>query len=257
MPELPIYLINLPGSHDRLTAATAALKAQNAPFTRHPAFDGRGQDLAQITQYDATRVRRFMGRALTGGEVGCFISHVEAATRFLDSGAPFGLVLEDDMSPEPDAIALTRALVAAQPKPHWHVAHLGALRIKISTPFAQVSAAGHTAVLHRAPYFPMRTTALLWLRAGAAQFVASAYPIVCPIDIHLRRWLRKGDRGVALMPAPFSTTQAASDIGAEKAVKRGKDSRTALYPIKRAARLITDKYHAHVLKRQASRGYHR
>jgi len=255
MNDLPVFLINLDGSNDRLNAATAALKAQGSAFQRHAAFDGRTKALTDIAQYDATATRRVMGRGLTGGEVGCFISHVEAAQRFVQTNAPFGLVLEDDMQPTPQALALTRALIADQTADiEWGLAHLAAPTVKISTILGQITAAGQTAMLHRAHYFPMRTTALLWTRSGAQRFVTSAYPITCPVDIHLRRWLRKDDSGIAVTPAFFTTTEAESEIAAASDAKRGGDSRSALYPFKRAARMITDKLHAHALKRRTSKG---
>ncbi|MEW9919895.1 glycosyltransferase family 25 protein [Marimonas sp. MJW-29] len=256
MTELPIYLINLDGSDARLDAATSAMEAENVPFIRHAAFDGRYLDLREVPEYGARAARALMGRDLTGGEVGCFISHVEVAKRLLSSDADFALVLEDDMKPLPGGFALTRALIAEARagRDQWDVAHLGAEKLKIATPLHLIEAGAHRAMLHRAHYFPMRTTALLWSRTGAERFVQTAYPITCPVDIHLRRLMQQNDGGVALSPSCFTTTDAESEIVAAAGKKRGTDSRSPTYPIKRAARVIIENRRASLLQRRARRG---
>ena len=255
MTDLPIFLINLDGSDARLNAATQAMRAEDAAFIRHPAFDGRYKRLNELPEYDAKSARALMGRNLTGGEVGCFISHVAVATRFLETDAKFALVLEDDMRPLPGGLALMHALVAdaLETGADWDLAHLAAEKLKIATALHEVRAADRKATLYRAHYFPMRTTALLWSRAGAERFVRSAYPITCPVDIHLRRLMQQNDGGVALYPPCFSTTEAESEIVAGLGSKRGGDSRSASYPLKRAARVIAENRRANHLKRRAKR----
>lgn len=257
MTKLPIFLINLDGSDARLDAAKTALQAESLPYTRHPAFDGRQRDLSTIPEYDAGAARAYMGRDLTGGEVGCFISHVQVATRFLETDAPFALVLEDDMKPLSGWLAMINALTTKeqQEKTTWDLAHLAANRLKIVTPLFDLEVAGHRARLHRAHYFPMRTTALLWSRKGAERFVRSAYPINCPVDLHMRRLMQQNDGGVAIDPPCFTTTEAASDIVDATQNKRGRDSRGPSYPVKRAARVLNDNLRAAALQRKAKRDY--
>ncbi len=251
MSDFPIFLINLDGSDARLRAATAALQAQGAAFERHSAYDGRGKNGLDIPEYDAGGTLRRMGRALSGGEVGCFISHVEAAKRFMETGAAFGLVLEDDMSPTPQAFALTDALIGSGIS-DWAVAHLAAAELKTTTLVGRLNANGRTANVYRAHYFPMCTTALLWSRAGAEQFIRDAYPIICPVDLHLRHWTQKSDTGIAVAPGFFSTTAVASEIAAST-VKRGGKSRTPLYTFKRLVRLFSERQRAKALQSRAQK----
>lgn len=255
MTDLPIFLINLDGSDARLDAATEAMRSEGIAFVRHSAFDGRYKDLREVPEYSAEAARALMGRDLTGGEVGCYISHVEVAKRFLASTARFALVLEDDMKPLPGAFAISRALLAdaQDDRTAWDVAHLAAGKLKIATPLYEIYAGTQMTMLHRAHYFPMRTTALLWSRGGAERFVRSAYPITCPVDIHLRRLMQQNDGGVALYPPCFSTTDAESEIVSGIGNKRGGDSRSPSYPLKRAARVIAENRRANTLKRRAKR----
>ena len=97
MSGLATFLINLDGSDDRLAGATALLNGIGLPFERLAAFDGRGIPADRLPDYDPQECRRRFGRHLSGGEVGCYQSHLAAARRFLASDARFGLVLEDDL----------------------------------------------------------------------------------------------------------------------------------------------------------------
>lgn len=62
--------------------------------------------------YDDRRARHRAGRTFTRGEIGCSLSHRKACLMLLDSGLPWGLVLEDDAWLAEDAPALLGALDA-------------------------------------------------------------------------------------------------------------------------------------------------
>jgi glycosyl transferase family 25 len=248
MTNFPIYLINLDGSDDRLATAASALEAQGAAFTRVSAYDGRKTDPLTVSEYDSVSTRRYVGRDLNGGEVGCFFSHIRAAQAFLDTDAPFALVLEDDAVPAQQGIALTNALInwqVARGDPDWHLAHLGNPRLKYTSPIGQISADGCSCSIVRAHYFPVTTSALLWSRAGAQIFVDGAYPMDCPVDHFMRRWLTQTDMGIAIAPGFFVTTDVVSDIDKSHTSKRrGSDGRSLLYGWRKAKRMWGDKIRA-------------
>lgn len=245
MPDFPIFLINLDGSDARLTAATEALAAQGAAFTRIAGHDGRMQPPEDVPEYNSDATRRYLGRDLNGGEVGCFLSHRKAVQAFHDSGAPYGLVLEDDMHPRSGAIALTQTLIDWQQTREaqdWQVANLGAQRMKIISAVGDVSAGTDTATVLRGHYFPMLGTALLWTRDGAAAFLKNSLPIDCPFDVYTRRWLTAIDMGLTVSPALFTTTGATSDIDtSHKAKRRSYGERTRLYHLRRLRRMAVDR----------------
>lgn len=246
MQSLASFLINLEGSDDRLASAQAALKAEGITFARISATDGRGKAANAFSDYDSTGTRRLMGRDLTGGEVGCFLSHVKAAQAFLTNGAKFGLVLEDDMQPVPGGIARVLRFIEDQTEPNWHLMHLGATGLKYQTRLSDG--------VFKTPYFPMRTTALLWSQEGARAFLGTALPITCPIDIHLRQWVLKTNKGLTLDPAPFDIRETQSEIGAAAGIgKRGAESRQMSYQVKRLRRMMREKVRAFVLSRVNAR----
>ncbi|MEO0669636.1 MAG: glycosyltransferase family 25 protein [Pseudomonadota bacterium] len=184
MTEITVLLINLDSSPDRLKAAETALAAQATACMRIPAIDGRHTPVEDVPTYDAAATLRYFGRALNGGEVGAFQSHLRALSTFLDSGAPYGLILEDDMDPDAQAIAFVSGILAWQKarwQEDWHVVNLGAKRQKLTSPLAVLETGGTSIEILRGHYFPMLATALLWTRSGAEAFLAQHIPDRLPL----------------------------------------------------------------------------
>lgn len=216
MNRLDVQLINLDGSDARLATATAALNAAGIPFRRLPAYDGRGKRPEDLPLYDAAQARRSFGRLLTGAEIGCFLSHLEGARRYLASGADYGLVLEDDATiPAYAADTLARLLDAldlGKAGAPWWVGNLGEATRRVVTP---LTGAGPKHRLVRAHYHPLLTTAVLWNRAGAEAFLRDAGTIAMPVDQFLRHWASRTDKGLALDPPLFPPANVVSEIDSD------------------------------------------
>jgi glycosyl transferase family 25 len=236
---LHTQVINLDGSDARWASATAALTAAGIAFVRLPAFDGRGKTALPL--YDPAAARARFGRPLTGGEVGCFLSHLDGARRFLATGAPLGLVLEDDLACAPDAGArldhLTARLTAM---PGWWVANLGEPVRRFGSDLGDG--------LLQAHYFPVTTTAILWTRDGATAFLAQATRIDMPVDHWLRWWMGRHDRGLGLADPIFRTSGADSEIDA--ATHRRASPRGLRYGLSKQRRLWTNKWRAMANRRR-------
>ncbi|TNC74176.1 glycosyltransferase family 25 protein [Rubellimicrobium roseum] len=246
------YLINLDGSDERLALATRALEAQGLGFERVAAFDGRGVPPASLPGYDEAGALAYMGRTLRGGEIGCYLSHLDCARRFLATGARFAVVLEDDMAPVPGAARVLGEVLdwlAGQPG-DWDLCNIGAGKRKFFTPLRDFAGEGTTHVLGRAHYFPMTTTGLIWSREGAGRFVGGHARIDAPVDNHFRRWLTATDRGLAVWPPLVRPTGAESEIDAPGA-RRKVEGRRPLYGLVKQRRLWGDKARAafHKLRR--------
>jgi glycosyl transferase family 25 len=96
-----VLLINLDRSPDRLEAATQVFANVGIEPQRVPGIDARLADLSEFP-LDRKSFARNHGRSLIHpGEIGCYQSHLKALRVFLESGKPFGLILEDDTVPEP------------------------------------------------------------------------------------------------------------------------------------------------------------
>ena len=250
--RIQTYLINLDGSDERLASATRQLAAQGIDFERVAAFDGRGRELSSIAQYDPEGAQAYMGRPLRGGEIGCYLSHLDCARRFLSSNADYGLVLEDDMELHPDSYSRLISMLQwlADRPADWEVINLAANRDKYSSPlktFGRYS-------LARGHYFPMTTTAILWTRAGATAFVRDHATVRMPVDNALREWQSTVDRGLTVTPGLITTTGSESDIDGGQPL-RNKGGRSLLYELKKQRRMLRNKLRAW-LHRRAWRRQH-
>ena len=79
MTTPPVFLINLDRNPERLETARAALAPVGIVPERVAAVDGRALPPGQLAQIEAAAMVA-IGRALSPGEVGCFLSHLEAAS---------------------------------------------------------------------------------------------------------------------------------------------------------------------------------
>lgn len=249
----PVYLINLDSSQDRLASATRQLRAAGLSFERVPAFDGRALRPQDFPDYDPAGAVAYMGRPLRGGEIGCYLSHLAAARRFLESGAKCGIVFEDDAALKPGFAAGLEILLPwlDRHRDSWDLVNLGSPQHKIYTPVMGFQVAGRHHDLTRAHYFPMTATALIWSRTGAETFVGTHRHITRGVDNHFRHWLTRTDRGLAVWPPLVTTTGAESDIEDGKG-KRSAEGRHPLYGLIKQRRQIVNKLIAWRHKRRAA-----
>lgn len=104
---MKIFVINLDSSRDRLSRITNQLNKLNVEFQRIPAVCGKhlsDDDVSNVT-YPINHVEtktRFT-RALTKGEIGCFLSHKICWQLLVESTDQRAVILEDDIEISPKA----------------------------------------------------------------------------------------------------------------------------------------------------------
>ena len=210
------YLINLASSRERLEQATIALRRAGMEFERVAAVDGRQKSADVFREYNRKMARRQYGRPLSGGEVGCFLSHRACVERFLATKEPYALVLEDDLlMPEdfPQTLRLVLAWLDQSYGGKWDVINLGRTPKKYFREVQVFEPGGVPVTLCVACYFPLCTFALLWTREGAAAFLAASQTFAAPVDQFLRDWCAETARGLALTPALIGVVRGKSEIG--------------------------------------------
>lgn len=199
MTRLLTLVINLDDSTDRMALAGRLLDEAGIAFERLPACDARHTPPDAFEDYDEARAVAFYGRPLTGGEVGCFKSHVLAVQRFLQSDADYALVLEDDMTLPDNAKAVLNGIIDRLDRDegkNWEIVNIGRKPNRPRSSLGEID--GYR--LYHAAYFPITTTGLLWSRHGAEAFLRDAEFATAPIDHFLRhRFCRRGT-GFALDP---------------------------------------------------------
>lgn len=129
LADLPVWVINLDRSPERLARMDAGLRAQGIGYERLPAIDGKAEFDRLLPKVDRAAYERNMGQALLPGKVGCYFSHLAAWERLVASGQPMALILEDDVEFHDnfrDALAL-----AIRAEAHWDLLRFNRVRAKL------------------------------------------------------------------------------------------------------------------------------
>jgi len=216
--NIPAFLINLDGSDERLAFVTSQMDKAGINFTRISAFDGRKVPLEQIEEYRSGADIAYLGRRMSGGEVGCYKSHIMAIEAFLKTGAEYGLVFEDDISVEPSVLKDVSQVIEyySVNDIDWHIVNIGAASMKLSTVVSDAGPFKSGFELVHGHYFPMMASGLLWSRVGALAFLEQRKGIYIPIDTELREVMIRNNKGYAFWPPLVRQTRDESDIGARK-----------------------------------------
>ena len=86
----PVYCLNLDEQPERWAYMESQFKYWEIEnYTRVSAYDGREDDLSDIIQGRYPEM-------MSGGEIGCITSHLKAIKMFLDTDAPYAIMMEDD-----------------------------------------------------------------------------------------------------------------------------------------------------------------
>ncbi len=210
------FVINLERSTERLANITASLSVEGIEFEPIAAIDGLTLSDTEQMQKIRSRSRHYFGKALSSGEVGCYLSQIACLERFLSSDANHCLILEDDAAPTPLASNYLKALIedicAAKDLPPFYVINLCRAHKSCFTPVTSFSAADQTFNLAMSHKFPFQTTAMFWSRAGAKAFLQAGREIRQPVDIEIQCWIAKSGGGMAFDIPLFGSNDQNSEI---------------------------------------------
>lgn len=204
------YLINLDRSADRLASAQSQLETAGIGVQRISGVDGKILTPEQYAQCDQDKARRYMGRPVVDGEIGCYLSHLRALETFLRSDAKYAIIFEDDMRLAEDFNPVIETLIDRldQTATPWDVVNISSPERKFYRKMADIG----SRELRHALYFPMRANGVLWSRAGAADFIANFSTIYAPYDNALREWQSVRARGLSLFPPAVTPVGIKSTI---------------------------------------------
>lgn len=239
---ISIFVVSLNSTSQRSKRLENAMRSAGLRFEFIEAIDGREFDPQLNFHYDAPQARRYMGRDLVGGEIGCYLSHLKAAKRFLEEGSRYGVVLEDDAAPSHDLLNACYDITSTLERidPEWLLVNIGKSSNKLYTAISKTS--NHKHVVQAAHYFPVTTHGLLWSRRGAMKFIREHETIWAPVDNFLRHWLTRDGHGYAVHPPLVAVTGAESMIApASKGSLRQRNGRTWHFALTKQKRLFIDK----------------
>jgi glycosyl transferase family 25 len=172
------YIINLDRSVDRLDFMARQLQALQVPFERIRAIEGRNPSPEDRHSFAG----EFAATTLGPAEIGCLLSHRKAWQAIAASGAPWGVVLEDDVLLSRDYpgfvndlgwIPPDADLIKIEAQPH--------AKVNLSRPIARTG----TRQLHRLKGSCMAAGAYAVSRRFCERQLERPFPTDLPADIYL------------------------------------------------------------------------
>jgi glycosyl transferase, family 25 len=206
--RIPVFLINLDRSPDRLRYMQAQAEKCGMVFERVAAVDGFNPP-HELADYFA-HYRTGEEPLLAPGDFGCYASHIKVWQTILRSGSPVALVLEDDAAFDDDVVKAIEEALAALPT-GWDMVHLSRRPDRAVKSLA-VLPCGRTLV--RYSRIPSGTAGYLVSGAGAAKMLNPSIARVWPVDTDTRRpWVFDID-AYGLVAPPLRQKGIASTITA-------------------------------------------
>ena len=197
MNRLQTWVINLDRAPERWARISAQLQRLGLPCTRLPAVDARALTPQQTVLLDETAYRRKHGMKPVLGELGCYLSHVQAMRAFLASSAQFALILEDDALLHDSLPAVLQGLMKVPGR--WDVAKLSAVHSGTPVAYADVAPGHQLAVmLSRCT----GSSAYILNRRAAGVYVQGLLPMSLPYDHVFDQGWRFGLKFRLVTPTP-------------------------------------------------------
>ncbi|MBX5172655.1 glycosyltransferase family 25 protein [Rhizobium sp. NZLR1b] len=198
------YLINLDRAPLRRFRMERLLSGIGLAFERVAAVDGATLSLPHPDFDEASYLSRH-GRRPNLFEIGCYLSHVECAWRFLSGDAEFALILEDDLDFDDDLADVVEA--ALQHKERWDILRLSTVNTGRKHQVAPLTASRSLAI---ALTREKGSGAYLINRKAAGWMVGALLPMRLPYDLAFDLEFDEGLSACFVDPLPVSQRADAS-----------------------------------------------
>ena len=201
-------VINLERSPERFARISAQLERLRIPFERFAAIEGRDINPDATPYFSRAAYERRHGKQPTPCEIGCYMSHMGALRRFLDSDAEFALILEDDAILDDALPGVLTGLERLADQ--WNMALLYGNHPGLPQSLERVDR-HHELV----GFLARETGAVAYAvdRKGAAAYLENLFPMSLPFDVDFDRAWDFGIKFRGVTPFPVTTGSFPSDIG--------------------------------------------
>ena len=208
---LPIFVINLDGSTERLSKVEQELQKIGVSFERVSAVDGRIMTESERLQHYSPELNASnYYKALTPGEIGCYLSHRKVWQLIVERALPAAIILEDDFLAQGD---LTGVQAFVDTKQAFDYVKLSDHPNRPRKTTALKLIGKSELVAFDKP--PARTCAQLVSTRGAEQLLKHSEKFGRPVDIDLQYWWEKEITVLGIKPFPFAPApDVQSDITA-------------------------------------------
>lgn len=190
MSNLPVFVVSLPEATDRRARMTQVLNDLGLDFEFIDAVDGRKFDVANHPNYNGGKRLRAFGKHLTGGDIGCILSHKKIYQRMADDKIDAALIFEDDVILR-DAFLPVLKKIQSAPVPFDAVRFFGSPKLE-RIKARNVCTLDETHYLVRHSGLPGGSHATLMTLKGAKKILKHMDRNAFPIDALLGRSWQTG-----------------------------------------------------------------
>ncbi|MBO0750568.1 MAG: glycosyltransferase family 25 protein [Bradyrhizobiaceae bacterium] len=180
---IPIYVISLASDTERRARMAAQLDSLGLAFRFLDGVDGRVMTLKAREQAAPSRRRRYWSR-LTGGEIGCALSHIVAMQTIAAGPDPVVVLLEDDVTIPRDFPQFLAEL--ERNPPPFDMMWLAQSPPKKHRAILPVGELGGRQIRARV-YLDYTAAAMIYTRDAARRLAGTIKVVVAPIDHMLWR----------------------------------------------------------------------
>jgi GR25 family glycosyltransferase involved in LPS biosynthesis len=183
---IPAYCINLDKRPERYALFTKQPGVKELNIERFAAFDGSSlnlintSDVSNQTKINILhKVRRSHGEIDTAGAIGCSMSHYAVWKKFLETSAPYCLVLEDDAQVKPglaDLIQSASSDIIPGGFDVWCLSYKLYDKTLLSVPGTNI---------WKSPVNFWGTSSYIISRRGAERLIDGFFPIECHLDKYM------------------------------------------------------------------------
>lgn len=206
--KLLTLVINLDRSPHRLARIAQQLEDISWPWERLPAADGKNLPMDDTTLVDVASFKRKHGKMPLPGEVGCYLSHIWAMQKFLQTGLDYLLILEDDLRVGRDMPKVIHDLIDCAQE--WDVVMLSGIHPGKPLPVKSLKN-GYTLAVPLVRY--AGSSCYLLSRRAAETYLEDMLPMSLPYDHEYDRAWARGLKTRVVMPAPcLHSFEDASDL---------------------------------------------
>lgn len=121
---IKIYVINLQTEQDRRERILSEAKRLALDLRIETAVIGAELDSDYLTKFEFES-RRIIGRKLSSGEVGCYLSHLNCLEKFLNTQDEYAIIVEDDVKLDSKLARFITSIEENKPSPLFDVLLLG------------------------------------------------------------------------------------------------------------------------------------
>lgn len=237
----PIFVISLKDRLDRRAAAAAQLAKVGLTPTFFDAVEGKKLPADEIAAvYDDAGRRRRVNKSLTGGELGCYLSHWAIFEKMVAENIPLALILEDDCLIN-DSLPRMLDCLTDPTLPPFDLVKMAIGEMGLNRGFYPVRKLTQEAALVRHLNICNSTVAYVISLAGARRFMRYGMPIRYPIDVALNRFWVHGLNILAVRPWPvLHDLSQESTIGGVRFENKGREKGSWLSQVERRARKAAD-----------------